>query len=558
MTSPFAPEEKKSGDLIRATDWNATNDEVMRLEKVKVNRQGGDTLEGPLTIKGALTLANSVNIVADPQNADTKLAVTGNITLEINGSAKISTKDKTGKGLHVSGLSRLGGSIDYQDDAVLSVAPGTIHFDAPGIVGGRLTILGGSGTTAGNIGIGNTAPLSKLTINQKIAHDGKFSTFGEAALTIFDPNHNGGNNPNGTRDILHLVREGINGQAYGNKVSLALGRYENVSTFSRTQLDIKLTDNKFNSHKTILSLKSNGTLTVSDKGTITCPGRLHISGEEILYLLNKKGVTIGKEWGGTGNLVVQGNVGIATTGLSEKLQISDFTSAADNYMKISTAGGNRFRAGIKLKVYNDSFGFTIENDERPRSLGLNVLRHSSNATGQTALFIAQGTGDIGMGTTTPEAKLHIKQTVHNSGIRLGEHGSNRYFNIAYEGQGHIHFYQEDGQGQWMDPSGNWHRNSDLSLKKDIAKLNDSLNKVIQLKPVHFRWRNSNHQDIGFIAQDIEEIFPEFVSSVNCNNQKIKGVAYSSFSVLAIAAIQEMKQYYDTQIESLKRQISHLS
>lgn len=407
MTSPFAPEEKKSGDLIRATDWNATNDEVMRLDKAKVNRQGGDTLEGPLTIKGALTLANSVNIVADPQNADTKLAVTGNITLEINGSAKISTKDKTGKGLDVSGTSRLGGNHDYQDDTVLSVAPGTIYFDAPNIVGGRLTILGDSGTTAGNIGIGNAAPLSKLTINQKIAHDGGFSTFGEAALTIFDPNHNGGNNPNGTRDILHLVREGVNGQAYGNKVSLALGRYENVGTDSRTQLDIKLTDNKFNSHKTILSLKSNGTLTVSDKGTITCPGRLHISGEEILYLLNKKGVTIGKEWGGTGNLVVQGNVGIATTSLSEKLQISDFKSTADNYMKICTAGGHRFRAGIKLKIYDDKNGFTIENDERKGSHGLNFLRHSHDDAGKTALFIAKDNGNIGIGTTEPAAPLHI-------------------------------------------------------------------------------------------------------------------------------------------------------
>src|SRR4029453_6284525 len=39
---------------------------------------------------------------------------------------------------------------------------------------------------------------------------------------------------------------------------------------------------------------------------ISSPGRLHISGDEILYLLNKSGVTIGKEWGGTGDLTVQG------------------------------------------------------------------------------------------------------------------------------------------------------------------------------------------------------------------------------------------------------------
>ena len=35
-------------------------------------------------------------------------------------------------------------------------------------------------------------------------------------------------------------------------------------------------------------------------------GRMHITGTELLYILNKDGVIIGKEWGGNGNLVVQG------------------------------------------------------------------------------------------------------------------------------------------------------------------------------------------------------------------------------------------------------------
>jgi hypothetical protein len=43
---------------------------------------------------------------------------------------------------------------------------------------------------------------------------------------------------------------------------------------------------------------------------ISSSGRLHVSGEEILYILNKSGVTIGKEWGGTGDLRVQGNTTI--------------------------------------------------------------------------------------------------------------------------------------------------------------------------------------------------------------------------------------------------------
>ena len=63
-----------------------------------------------------------------------------------------------------------------------------------------------------------------------------------------------------------------------------------------------------------------GNLTLPASQTIVCPGRLHFGGEEYLYVLNKNGVMIGKEWGGTGNLSVQGNItaneGIYTSGIT--------------------------------------------------------------------------------------------------------------------------------------------------------------------------------------------------------------------------------------------------
>ncbi len=43
-------------------------------------------------------------------------------------------------------------------------------------------------------------------------------------------------------------------------------------------------------------------------GRIHTPGRLHMSGDEFLYILNKSGAIVGKEWGGTGNLSVQGKL----------------------------------------------------------------------------------------------------------------------------------------------------------------------------------------------------------------------------------------------------------
>ena len=48
-------------------------------------------------------------------------------------------------------------------------------------------------------------------------------------------------------------------------------------------------------------------LTIASGAQITSPGRMHINGEENLFILNKNGVVIGKEWGGNGDLTVEGN-----------------------------------------------------------------------------------------------------------------------------------------------------------------------------------------------------------------------------------------------------------
>jgi hypothetical protein len=57
------------------------------------------------------------------------------------------------------GLVRLG-STDYTTSVVLSVAPGVVNFDAPGVSGGRFKI-----DSSGNVGINNASPNYKLDVN---------------------------------------------------------------------------------------------------------------------------------------------------------------------------------------------------------------------------------------------------------------------------------------------------------------------------------------------------------------------------------------------------------
>lgn len=52
--------------------------------------------------------------------------------------------------------------------------------------------------------------------------------------------------------------------------------------------------------------------------------------------------------------------------------------------------------------------------------------------------------------------------------------------------------------------------SDSNLKYDIYKIENSLENIEKLRPVSFTWKHNNEQEIGFIANELEEIFPGLI------------------------------------------------
>ena len=55
-------------------------------------------------------------------------------------------------------------------------------------------------------------------------------------------------------------------------------------------------------------------LSIPSDGQIYSPGRMHINGEQDLYILNKGTTVISKAWGGTGNLHIDGSLNLLPTG----------------------------------------------------------------------------------------------------------------------------------------------------------------------------------------------------------------------------------------------------
>ena len=52
--------------------------------------------------------------------------------------------------------------------------------------------------------------------------------------------------------------------------------------------------------------------------------------------------------------------------------------------------------------------------------------------------------------------------------------------------------------------------SDSNLKYDIYKIENSLENIEKLRPVSFTWKHNNESEIGFIANELEVIFPGLI------------------------------------------------
>ena len=101
-------------------------------------------------------------------------------------------------------------------------------------------------------------------------------------------------------------------------------------------------------------------------------------------------------------------------------------------------------------------------------------------------------------------------------------------------------------------TGSWNNLSDRRLKRDVVPLVDALDKVLQLRGVSFSWRREEFPQkrlnagpqIGFIAQEVEEIYPELVFT---DPEGYKSLDYSKLTPILTEAIKEQQ----AQIEELK-------
>jgi hypothetical protein len=90
--------------------------------------------------------------------------------------------------------------------------------------------------------------------------------------------------------------------------------------------------------------------------------------------------------------------------------------------------------------------------------------------------------------------------------------------------------------------------SDERLKENMYDVTGSLNRILELKPTHFTWKENKKQDVGFIAQEVEEIIPEVVETsqgfINTDGEEegikdMKTISYPKLIPYLVDTIQEL-------------------
>lgn len=95
--------------------------------------------------------------------------------------------------------------------------------------------------------------------------------------------------------------------------------------------------------------------------------------------------------------------------------------------------------------------------------------------------------------------------------------------------------------------------SDSRLKTNVTTLSNALVNTLEMRGVSYNWIDENksqNTQIGVIAQEVEEIYPEFVHT---NDEGMKSVNYSQMVAVLIEAVKEL----NNKIEVLEEENTEL-
>jgi len=181
------------------------------------------------------------------------------------------------------------------------------------------------------------------------------------------------------------------------------------------------------------------------------------------------------------------------------LNLQNTTTGGVYWRMISTGSGNGEGAGKLLLGFGTSPGV------------------------QSTTMTLQQNGNIGIGTTAPSQRLTVAGNVLANNVAVP---------------------------------------SSIRFKDHVSVMDDALAALLKLEGVRFDWkpewaaqRPGREHDIGFVAEDVEKVFPEVV--FRDAEGSVTGMDYSRLTAVAVQAIKQLRQEKDAEIAELRARLERL-
>ena len=250
--------------------------------------------------------------------------------------------------------------------------------------------------------------------------------------------------------------------------------------------------------------------------------------------------------GGVPVLLADSSTGIFKIGDTDELGDGVYaTNTSTSSFDIYSTGSLRFRM--------DSSGNVGIGGNSPSYL-LDV--RDGTTSGAIARFTAINPHVIIESSTAGAAVLHFKP--NTTGTKSGQfkvtagNGYNFRWSNDAAGTGEVSYMTLDTSttgGGDLTVKGDviaYGSPSDKKYKENIKPIESALDKAMQLQGVTFDWKDSESildikEDIGFIAQDVQEVLPELVRDSGKGNLSLR---YQGITPILLEAIKELKAEID--------------
>jgi hypothetical protein len=273
-----------------------------------------------------------------------------------------------------------------------------------------------------------------------------------------------------------------------------------------------------------------------------------------------------------------GNVGIGVTSPNARLEIREANKVFDAYgnVNVFTTDTGSQNVGGSIALGGDSFGGTtpypfakiqgIKEGASAWSGALILGTTQSNSaiiermriTSSGALKVSNTGGYFGVSSPYNEFRQGVTDTnvMICTNTSASPYGTYMYFTGASPNNTTNYFYAAGdylsdrlliwSNGSVVNKTGSYGTISDRKYKENIVDATPKLDDLMQLKVRNFNMIGDEIKQIGFIAQEFEEVFPNMIdTSIDKNTkEEYKSIKTSVLIPMLVKAIQELKAEID--------------